>query len=724
MVINLRNKSKAVNIKGKLLLVKIAFMLILLALLCRVAYFKVVKGQEYETRAIYQQTNQTDKIINPNRGSIIDRNNQVIALSSSAPNVILDARVLMQNTAQQQERTVDEISTLLNINKDEIKKYLVADANGKYKAYIPLAKKIDRKVAETITDKKLKGIWLETNSKRSYPYSTLASHIVGFMGGETGLWGIEKKYNEYLTGIAGRSFVLYQDQNDIENEIIEAQDGATVVSTIDANIQQFAEDAIINAKKTSEPENAAIIVMNPNTAEVLAMASTPSFDLNRPYDLSLQGMDSSKMNDKEISDTLNRVWQNYNISSTYEPGSTFKPIVVAAALEEGLISVDDHFYCSGSKQVVEGEKPIKCWKTTGHGDQTLEDVLANSCNVAMMQIAEKMGAETFYKYQKAFGFGEKTGIDLPGEASAENLLHPLNKINKVELATMSFGQTFNATPLQLINAFSAVINGGNLMKPYTVSQIVDSNNKVIFENRPTIERKVISKSTSDVVRHYLQAVVERGTGQKVKIEGYPIGGKTGTAEQGVRTQDQYVLSFVAYLPIDNPQVIALALLDRPKEQDQGSAGPMLKELLEKTISYIGIEPTLGLENAQQQTKDIVLDDYTNLNLFEVTSSLSMLNLKFEIYGTGNTVVNQVPKAGEAVKPGAKVMIYVTKSENSESVTVPDLKSKTYEEALTILNQLKLTAMVEGNQDGTIVEQDPVANTSMDSGGSVRIKFQK
>jgi stage V sporulation protein D (sporulation-specific penicillin-binding protein) len=630
----------------------------------------------------------------------------------------------MSNTQQEQEKTVTEISNILNINEQEVRKYLVADANGKYKAYIPLAKKIDRKIGQIITDKKLKGIWLETNSKRSYPYNTLASHIIGFMGGETGLLGIERKYNEYLKGIAGRSFVLYQDGNDIENEIIEAQDGATIISTIDASIQQFAEEAIINAKAISNPKDAAIIVMNPNTAEILAMASTPNFDLNNAYDLSLQGIDSSKMSDKEKSETLNKIWSNYNISNTYEPGSTFKPMVIAAALEEGIISKTDHFYCSGSRQVVDGEKPIKCWKTTGHGDQTVEDVLANSCNVAMMQIGEKMGPEVFYKYQKAFGFGEKTGIDLPGEASAESLLHSLDSINKVELATMSFGQTFNATPIQLINAFAAVINGGNLMKPYTVSQIVDSASKVVFQNKPTIERKVISKSTSDIVRQYLQAVVDRGTGQKAKIEGYEIGGKTGTAEQGVRSQSQYVLSFVGFLPIDNPKVIALALLDRPKEQDQGSAGPMLKELLEKTIRYMGIEATHNATNAQIKSKDIVLDDYTNRPLMEATTSLSMLNLNYEIFGSGSVVVNQVPKAGEAVKAGTKVMIYVTKSENGQKVIVPNLKSKTYEEAMTLLKQLGLVSTVEGKQDGKIVEQEPKEGSSIDVGGSVRIKFQK
>ncbi len=720
---------KKINTSNKIMIIYLSFTLILSLLFIRVTYLKVVKGEEYEIKSMFQLTSQMSTTIKANRGSILDRNSQTIAYSDTVYNIILDAHVLMNlvnNKEEEQTKTITALNNILGISEEKIREYLLPISEGKYSRYKIIKKEVHRKQKRELDELKLKGIWAETDSKRLYPYNSLASYIVGFMGGEKGYWGVEQQYNEYLTGISGRKFVTYEGENNTTINLIEPKKGDTIISTIDITIQQFAEQAVKTAMKESSPKNAAIIAMNPNTGEILAMASSPGFDLNNPYDLDLAGFNSSNMTKDERSNALNKLWRNYNISDTYEPGSTFKPIVVATALEEEIVSENNTFNCTGSKQVVYGEKPIDCWKTSGHGLQTLEQALANSCNVAMMEIAAEMGKEIFYKYQMAFGFGEKTGIDLPGEPSSsdfEVLLHPLDNINQAELATMSFGQTFNCTPLQLLNAFSAVINGGNLMKPYTVSQIINIDNGVVFENQPKIERKVISAETSDKVRRFLKSVVDSGTGNKVAIEGYTIGGKTGTAQQGQRkpniSDNDFVLSLVAFLPVENPQIIAMSILDRPKEGDRGSSAPMLKEFLEKTVIHMNIEKTEIIDNED----NIVIEDYSNISLKDATSKLSSLNLKFEIVGTGSIVTNQFPEPDTTVEEWSTIILYVTNSENGEKIVLPDLSGKTYDEVVSELKKLNLIPVVEGKQDGVLVKQEPKADSNIDVGSSVNLKFE-
>lgn len=740
-ILNRKTTVKKTNITLKSIFVYVMFILILVGLFGRVLYFKIVKGEEYSAAAMKQHTNKQDKIINPNRGSILDRNEQILAFSRVVYTVILDADVLHQHdeadkknekvTILSSEKMVNEISSILEIEQDELRRYLQPKEDGTYNKYKILKKKVPGKSIEQIQKAGIKGIQWEEDSKRSYPHDSLASYVLGYMGGEQGFWGVEQQYNEYLMGTPGRSFTVYTEGNTTENEMKKAIDGDTVITTIDSNIQKFAEQSVANAMATSKPNNASIVVMNPNTGEILAMASSPGFNLNEPNNLKLAGIDDTNMTDEQISDALSILHRNYNISDTYEPGSTFKPMTVAAALEEGIITVNDRFVCNGSKKLVEGEKPIGCWKKTGHGAQSLDQALANSCNVAMMDIGEKMGRDIFYNYQKAFGFGEKTGIDLPGEpsnASFASLMHPLEGINKVELATMSFGQTFNCTPVQLLNAFSAIINGGKLMKPYVVSQIIGSDKNIVLQNEPTIERKVISKEVSDTVRKYLQSVVDSGTGKKIAIEGYNIGGKTGTAQQDKRAanlkDDEYIISFVAFLPVENPEIIAVAVLDRPQKGYDDTAAPMLKEVLENTIHYMGIEPTTNLVDNPNKTKKIVMDDYTGMYLIEVSSNLSMLNLNHEQIGTGSVVVNQFPVAGTEVEEDTTVILYLAKSESGERVEVPELIGKTHAEAITMLEELGIVPTVDGEQDGLVIEQEPKVGTKVDVGGGVRIKFKK
>lgn len=756
--------SNKINITGKMLFIYFINISVLVALFGMVVYIQATNGEEYEVLARFQQTSSTDKVLNPIRGNILDRNSQVLAKSNAVYTVVVYANVIAEymeiqeskrdNTApekwvDEKERTITQLIQILGIGQEtntddnkskmvlnpkseaEFRSYFEPDESGNYSKYKIIAKKVPAEKYEQIKALDLIGVGGESDSQRIYAFSQTAASVVGFMGTDVGLLGVEKQYDKYLKGVQGRDFTKYTSADEVEKNIIEAQNGDTIVTTIDTNIQKFAEEAIANEVKRSSPQRAAMIVMNPNTGEILAMACSPGFDLNNPYDLA--GVDEESLTDEERNNALYDMWRNYNISDTYEPGSTFKPVTVAAALEEGIISPNQTFYCSGQKKFTELEGMtrdyIGCWKTGGHGTQTLEEALANSCNVAMMDISADMGKELFYTYQKAFGFGEYTEIDLPGEARTDILLHKLEDIKRVQLATMSFGQTFNCTPLQLMDAFSAVINGGKLMKPYVVSQVIDAEGREVLKNSPTIVRKVISKETSDIVRNYLLATVDRGTGQKVKIEGYEIGGKTGTAQQGVRHEniedDIYVLSFVGFAPIDNPQVIALSLIDDPLQGDQGSAAPMLKELLEKTLPYMGIEKTSASSSStEDEVKGVVLDNYIGEVLQVATSSLSMLNLEYEVVGTGKVITNQFPEGGATVKEGDKVTIWVKKSDDAQKVKVTSLIGMTYDEAVAKLTEMEIVPVTEGDQSGKVVSQSPEEGIEIEVGGSVKLKFEK
>ncbi|MGE4214025.1 MAG: peptidoglycan D,D-transpeptidase FtsI family protein [Anaerotignaceae bacterium] len=557
----------------------------------RVFYIKSVHGAEYETAAKTQQVSRYDSIISPNRGTITDRNNQALAVSTTVYNIVLDTRVLVQFKPEEQEKTIKALSdTLEGVDYATLKEYIAIDpVTNKPKldsSWKVLAKKQTREVKESLEAMGLKGVVYQKDTQRKYTSGTLAAQVIGFI--RDAMWGLEKQYNIDMSGVAGRSFITYDGANGAVNQDIPAEDGNTVVTTLDYTIQTYAEEAVKQSIEEYNPENAATIVMDPNTGEILAMAAGPSFDANNPSEpLAIESQAFATMWEEMDSDSqyeyLNGVWKNFNISSTFEPGSIFKPMVVAAALEEGIVKNDDTFYCGGFKQVA--DRKIHCNVRSGHGTLTVEQVLAYSCNVGMMDIAEKMGVSLFYKYQRDFGFGSLTGIDLPSEESASALMYSEERIKSTELATMSFGQSFNSTALQAVNAMAAVINGGNLMRPYIVSQVVDKNGNVVKETKPEVIRKVISQETSDIVRKDLITTVEIGTGKKAKIEGYTIGGKTGTAQQGIRADSKYTVSFIGFLPADNPQYIAITLIHKPETYADGvtTVSPILKALFEKII---------------------------------------------------------------------------------------------------------------------------------------------
>lgn len=719
------NNNRGMKATGKLAFILFLFVSLLVGLGGRVYYIKTVHGQEYEIRAKTQQTSRYDKIIPPNRGSIVDRNKQVLAVSTTIYNIVLDARVLSQAKAEEQKKTLETLTaTFPELDYATLQGYITInpetkapnlDTNWKY-----LVKGVDRKVKEEMEAKEIKGIVYEKDTQRKYPLHTTACHVIGFNRS----LGIEKQYDSDMAGSPGRSFISYDGTNSAVSQDFAPKDGNTVVTTLDYTIQQYAEQAVEQAITEFPAVNAAAIVMNPNTGEVLAMADTNKFDLDDPSN-PLALSDSSfkaawdTMSEEDRSNYLNKTWRNFNVSDAFEPGSIFKPMVVAMALEENIIKPTDTFYCPGSKQVA--DRKIRCNLISGHGTLDVADVLKFSCNVGMMDIGERLGRKLFYKYQMDFGFGSKTGIDLPAEASSPSWYYSEERIGPTELATMSFGQSFNCTPIQAITAFSAVINGGNLMKPYIVSQVIDKEGKIIKENKPEIVRKVISQQTSDIIRVDLKKTIEEGTGKKARIEGYSIGGKTGTAEQGDRKKNEHVLSYIAYLPVEDPDIIVMCIINRPTGFADGiqSPAPMTKALLQNIIKYKAIEPEYVSDESEKETKNTTgktkLKDLTGQKLYDVVPYLDTIGLNSKVIGSGNLITNQVPHEGVEVEEESEILLYVTKEENETGdVSVPNVEGKSYNEAVTILNDAGLQVKSTGDEDGIVEAQNPKGGIYVDS----------
>ncbi len=508
-----KKRIKLAPIKGRLYFAFFAFVIFLTILGGRVYYWKTVKGAEFENRAKEQQVNRYDVMVQANRGSIVDRNNQPFAVSTIVYDVILDSRVLAlpnsdeKTRTEQQEKTFAALQEVFpDLNYTELRHGVQIDpaTNKPYtdNSWKVLAKSVDKEIKESLEAQKLKGIYFEQTTKRTYPLKSLACHVIGFMRGDA-KWGIESYYDKYMTGIPGRSFIAYDGNSTAVRQEYDAEDGNTVVTTIDYTIQQYAENIVMKTAEQWPSEAVAIMVMNPNTGEIYAMADSSSFDLNEPDEIPAMEDEEFReqweaMTTNEQIGYKNTMWRNFNVTSSFEPGSIFKPITVAAALEEGIIRPEDTFNCTGAVEMY--EETMRCHLRSGHNILDVQGALAQSCNPSMIYISQRMGKEIMYKYFKDFGFGSRTNIDLPAEESAAGAVYTEDAIGPVELATMSFGQGFNATAIQAITAFSAVINGGNLMKPYVVSQVIDKNGNIVYENEPQVQNRVISRETSDTMR--------------------------------------------------------------------------------------------------------------------------------------------------------------------------------------------------------------------------------
>lgn len=602
------------NMQKKLVLLSVAIILAFVFLIGRITYINAANGEDY-TRIVLDQQQYDSRTIPFKRGDIVDRNGTKMATSERVYNVILDVKV-MTSDEDSIEPTIQVLKDCFEIDEEEVRDLIEESPSSRYNI---LKKGVDYetyKKFEAIDEDDenypdVAGIWLEEDYVRTYPYNTLASDVIGFtVDGNVGSNGIEASYNNILNGTDGREYGYLDETSTVERTVKEAVNGDTVVSTIDLQVQSIVEKHILEFNEQHKNEasagegskNTAVIVMNPQNGEILAEASYPNYDLNQPRDLTKYYTQETidAMSDEEQLETLNSLWNNFCVSDTYEPGSTFKPFTIAAGLETGILTGDETYYCGGVLHV--GDHDIHCSNRDGHGTQTLKQALENSCNVALMEIGEALGAEEFCRYQELFGFGEYTGIDLPGEGETSGLLYTPENMDAASLATNAFGQNFNVTMTQLAASFCSLINGGNYYEPHVVKQIQDENGNVTENIDPVLVKKTISEETSEVIKDYMLGVVQEGTGSSAAVEGYDIGGKTGTAEKLPRGNGKYLVSFIGYAPQENPEVVVYVVVDEPNVAAQASssyATELASGIMSEIFPYLGI--TKSSETADTQT---------------------------------------------------------------------------------------------------------------------------
>lgn len=620
-----------IRMQRKLVLVFIVIILAFVVLIGRITWINITKGSKY-TKIVLDQQNYNSRVISYKRGDIVDRNGTRLATSERVYNVILDVKV-MTDKKEYIEPTKEVLKDCFGIEESTVDQLIEDRPESQYEV---LAKGIDYDTAQKFKKidednekyPNVKGIWLEEDFERTYPYGSLASDVIGFTySGNQGATGVESAYNSVLNGTDGREYGYFDSESSMERTVKDAKDGNTVVATIDVTLQGIVEKCIkeFNDELAGDgklgSKNTAVIIADPNTGEILAEASYPGYDLNNPWDLSsLYSQEQlKKMSEDDQLDALNSLWRNFCVSDAYEPGSTIKPFTVATGLETGALTGDEEYYCGGALDVE--DYTIRCSMRNGHGQETTQDALAYSCNVALMQMASKIGADDFCRYQRIFGFGQYTGIDLPGEAATEALLYTADKMGKVELATNSFGQGFNVTMTQMVAAFSSLINGGYYYEPHVVKQIEDESGNVIETKDPVLLRKTISSETSEKLKEYLGAVMDYGTGKDAKVEGYDIGAKTGTAEKLPRGNGKYLLSYMGFAPQKNPEVLIYVVVDEPNTEAQDDSSlvrKLAKSIMEEAFPYLGIttiEETeaKAAEEAAAKSKFTGDEEYTDYN---------------------------------------------------------------------------------------------------------------
>lgn len=613
-----KNKSKTKvftrSMKSKLARLFIVILVALAGLGIILFRIQSTKGEQYEGIVMSQQTYQS-KTIPYKRGDITDRNGNLLATSIKVYNVVLDAYV-MTSKEDYIEPTIAALDECFEqVTADEIRAVLQENEGSRYIVLDKLKKlnyeqieKFENMMNDTKNYPNIKGVWFEEEYKRMYPYSTLASSTIGFTAsGNVGVGGIEAYYNDELNGVDGREYGYVNEDNTMEPIVKEATDGNSLVSTIDINLQTICEKYIAQWVELYHPAIVAIVMADPNTGEILAMADNNSiYDLNNPTDMS-RYYTEEELAAMENDTTLklanqNKMWRNFCVSDSYEAGSTIKPFTIAGALEDGKITKDMTFVCDGFETY---SRPIHCHKRSGHGTLDVEQAIMNSCNDALMQISRLEGVETFCKYQSIFGFGMRSGVDLPGEASCEGLLFTADNMTLQDLATNSFGQNFNVNMMQMIAGFSSLINGGYYYKPHVVKQVVNSKGGVVENFDKQLIKQTITKDTSDFLRQSMFNTVVSGTGKTAAVEGYDVGGKTGTAQHHNKDDDNYLLSFLGFAPYENPQVVCYTIVDSPDVPDSGSsayASKLFSAVMTEALPYMNIFPTKETPNQEPQTE--------------------------------------------------------------------------------------------------------------------------
>ena len=612
-----RVKKKRVRIlkrmQRKLLISFLIICALFVGLIGRLMFIEYSSGERYEKIVLSQQ--EYDSTTIPfQRGNIVDSKGTVLATSVDVYNVILDCKVLNANDATVIASTVEAVAECFpEIGREAVEEELEDNPDSQYSV---LAKKVSYEEMSKFTDlqeerredddpdNNITGVWFEKEYKRVYPYGSMAAATLGFTtSGNVGVVGLENQYNSVLNGVNGRSYGYLNNDSDLERTVIEAQNGNTLVTTLDANIQSIVEQEILNFNQqyTNEnglgSKNTAVLVMDPDTGGILAMAQYPGFDLNNPWDLSAYYTpeELTALSEQDQLNILNQLWKNYAVTNTYEPGSTAKPFTVAGGLESGALKGDETFVCDGGEQIAGYN--VRCVNRNGHGLETIQDALVNSCNDALMQMSYRIGPVTFSQFQSLFGFGQRTWIDLPGETSTASLIYDEKALEStINLATNSFGQNFNVTMVQMASAFCSLVNGGKLYQPHLVERITDDAGNTVQEIEPVLRKQTISKEVSDQMKQYLRAVVTDGSASAAGVDGYDVGGKTGTAqkfdtETGQRAKGKYLVSFIGYAPQEHPEVLVYVIVDEPNVEDQAHSSYALgiaHNILQQILPYMNI----------------------------------------------------------------------------------------------------------------------------------------
>lgn len=692
-----------IAIKKRLVAIFLALATGLLLIFLRLAWLQLVRGGDLQQKALENRLATVP--VPAQRGIIYDRYKRELAVNITADYV--GAFPPEVKSSGRQEEIAAKLAEILGQSPQEILEKITRPTGFEF-----VARKLEFDKAQKIKELKLPGIIVVPENRRYYPNGMLAAHVLGFAGIDNqGLEGLEAMYDKELTGIRGK---IVREFDALGHEIPQAthrylppQNGHSLVLTLDQTIQFMAERELDQLMQSpTSPRKASVLIMDPRTGEILALASRPAFDPNN------------------FAAFPQEVWGNPVVRDSYEPGSTFKIITAAAALEEGVVKPEDRFYDPGYIRV--GADTIRCWAAPlAHGSQTFAEGVKNSCNPVFVSVAlrlEEKKPGTFYDYIQAFGFGNPTGIDLTGEGTG--ILIPREELRPINIATIGMGQGIAVTPIQLATAVAAVANGGKLIRPHLVKEILDAEGKAVRRFEPKVERQVISPATAETLRRLLEGVVSEGTGRNAYIQGYRVAGKTGTAQKagpGGYMEGKYVASFIGFAPADEPRVLALVVVDEPKGYPYYGgtvAAPIFQRVVADTLRYLKVSPRYSGDKTQEEKKPVEVPDLVGLPLEQAKAKLSALGLDIRTEGDGGVVVAQIPKAGIMVPQGTKVILYLRR--DASTLRVPDVTGLRITEAAEVLEAYGLKLLPEGS--GQAAEQSPVPGTPVAPGSQVRIKF--
>ena len=751
--------------KRILLVMLLLGLLAFVPVLWRLYVLMIEEYDYYAGLALRNQTRTTQ--VTAHRGDILDRNMNILATSVSVENVYLDPHELKQSKAD-----IPALSSFLGELLDKDPAWIAEQAADIKRRYKQVGTQVDEetagKIRAYINENGISGIHLEPTSQRTYPFGSLAAQVIGFTNASNdGSEGVEAAYDAYLSGSTGR-VITTKGNNEMDmpfsyENYISSRQGDSVILTLDTTVQACLEKQMEAAIARYDVQNGAFgLVMNCKTGEILAMATLGSYDPNNYLELANpeaaaqveelkqsylslpEGSEEYAAGKKAYSESLSaarlKQWRNRVLSDGYEPGSTFKVLTMAAALDCGAIDLNTSFFCSGSEQIPGRAQRLHCWRSAGHGAEQTPQALQNSCNIAFAHIALKLGGERFYEYVEKFGILEKTGIDLAGESKGvffdKVLVTDTDKWGTASLTSGSFGQTFKITPLQLVRAIASVVNGGNLMEPYIVSEVVDADGNTVMKAEPTVVRQTIRKETSDTMRTLIESVVTEGTAKNAKVAGFSIGGKTGTSEKidvfdenGQRVQDK-IVSFVGIAPMDDPEYIVLVALDTPSRETgiyiSGGvmAAPTVGAVMADILPYLGIERSFSENDAAGQ--EIVMEDLRNLTEKEAERKLKDMGLSVNFSGDGETVTGQIPAPGQTIPGGSEVLLYLGETPEQTLVTVPDFTGMNRQQAADTAGRLGLYILVTGNdeisQSVTVTAQSVPKDAQVPVGTTVTLEF--